>query len=201
MAIWRQPDGHHLLDRGLADLALAQAAHGDARGARATLEDAHRLRAARLGSSHPALGELDRQIGELLLDQGQAQDARPWLERGAQLTRLGYGADDPRSLRAELALARLPPGNAAAGEGRAGEEQASALQRFAGRLPPGEAMAALRWQAQAWAAHADCQAGHVAAGTRQLQDLQAQLQLARPQGGRLPRLVAGLAADCGRRRH
>ncbi|MBP7367214.1 MAG: hypothetical protein KA925_07230, partial [Pseudoxanthomonas sp.] len=75
------------------------------------------------------------------------------------------------------------------------------LQRFAGRLPPGEAMAALRWQAQAWAAHADCQAGHVAAGTRQLQDLQAQLQLARPQGGRLPRLVAGLAADCGRRRH
>ena len=201
VAIWRQPDGHHLLDRGLADLALAQAAHGDARGARATLEDAHRLRAARLGSSHPALGELDRQIGELLLDQGQAQDARPWLERGAQLTRLGYGADDPRSLRAELALARLPPGNAAAGEGRAGEEQASALQRFAGRLPPGEAMAALRWQAQAWAAHADCQAGHVAAGTRQLQDLQAQLQLARPQGGRLPRLVAGLAADCGRRRH
>ena len=69
------------------------------------------------------------------------------------------------------------------------------------RLTPGEAMAALRWQAQAWAAHADCQAGHVAAGTRQLQDLQAQLQLARPQGGRLPRLVAGLAADCGRRRH
>ena len=191
VAIWRQTDGHPLLDRGLADLALAQAAHGEVGSARASLEEARRLRAGRLGPSHPALGELDRQVGELLLDQGQAQDARPWLERGAQLTRLGYGADDPRSLRAELALARLPADDRTDVEGLA-----AGLHNFADRLPAGDSMAALRWQAQAWAAHADCQAGNVAAGARQLQDLQAQLQLAQPQGGSLPRQVAALAASC-----
>lgn len=192
VSIWREPDGRYVLDYGLADLAMAQAAQGDATAARATLEEARRVRIARLGASHPAVGDLDRLTGELLLDANQAEAARPWLERAAQLTRLGYGADDPRTLQAWLALVRLPPT-----PGEADEGPASRLRRFTDTLAEETTAAPLRWQARAYAAQAECRSGNVVGGTRQLLALQAELSKARPEGGSLPRQVARLAAACG----
>lgn len=191
VSIWREPDGHHALDYGLADLATAQAARGDRSAARVTLEEARQVRIARLGASHPAVGELDRCIGELLLDSGQAEAARPWLERAAQLTRLGYGAEDPRTLQAWLALIRLPVAPGGMDEGAAVR-----LRRFAEGLPDGDAWAPLRWQARAFAGQADCTGGDPAGGARRLAALQAELRQTRPQGGILVHQVAGLAAAC-----
>ena len=195
VSIWREPDGQRLLDAGLADLAMAQLALGDAAKAHATLEEARQRRSTRLGSSHPGVGELDRLLGELLLDRGQPEAARRWLERAAQLTRIGYGADDPRTLRAWLALARLPVAEAAAGDG-----PAQRLHRFSAALPHDPSLAGLRWQARAFAAQADCEGGRRADGYRQLRDLQSELGLARAEGGRLSRQVADLAAACRRNR-
>jgi serine/threonine-protein kinase len=187
VAIWRQPDGRHLLDRGLADLSLALQAAGDVRAARRVLEEARRVRATRLGASHPAVGDLDRMLGELLLGAGDAAAARPWLEQAGRLTLVGYGAGDPRTLQAQLALVRLQ--SAQDGNGDA------PLQRFAATLPADGSLAALRWEARAYAAMARCQAG-ATAGERQLQALDTELRSARPEGGRLSREVAGLAGSC-----
>jgi serine/threonine-protein kinase len=190
VAIWRQPDGRHLLDRGLADLSLALQAGGDIRAARRVLEEARRVRATRLGASHPAVGDLDRMFGELLLDTGDIAAARPWLEQAGRLTLVGYGANDPHTLQAQLALARLQSAQDGTGDDDA------PLQRFAAALPADDSLAELRWEARAYAARARCQAGATAAGERQLQALDIELRSARPEGGRLSREVAGLAASC-----
>jgi serine/threonine-protein kinase len=189
VAIWRQPDGRHLLDRGLADLSLALQAAGDVRAARGALEEARRVRATRLGASHPAVGDLDRMLGELLLGAGDAAAARPWLEQAGRLTLVGYGAGDPRTLQAQLALARLQSAQDGAHEGE------MPLQRFAATLPADGSLAALRWEARAYAAMARCQAG-ATAGERQLQALDTELRSARPEGGRLSREVTQLAGSC-----
>ncbi|WP_028916535.1 tetratricopeptide repeat protein [Pseudoxanthomonas sp. J35] len=188
--IWRQPDGRHLLGYGLADLAEAQRAHGDLDAARKTLAEARQVRAARLGASHPAVGDLDRRMGELLLEAGQAEAARPWLQRAAQLTRVGYGPDDPRTLRARLALARVQPDGSGVDAGTA-----SRLGRIAAELPAAPALARLRWQARALAAEVACGEGDPGAG-RQLQALDRELRGARPEGGSLVREVARMAAAC-----
>ncbi|UWX04089.1 tetratricopeptide repeat protein [Pseudoxanthomonas sp. NC8] len=190
VAIWRQPDGRHLLDYGLADLSLALQAGGDIAAARGVLEEARRVRAIRLGASHPAVGDLDRMMGELLLDAGDIGAARPWLGRAAQLTRVGYGADDPRTLQAQLALARLQSAQHGA------DDSVAPLQRFSAALPADASLAALRWEAQAYTAQSRCQPGAARAGERELQALEAELRSARPEGGRLSREVAALAASC-----
>ena len=184
---WRQPDGRYLLDYGLADLSAAQQAAREADAALATLAEARKVRAARLGASHAAVGDLDRRMGQMLLDAGQVEAARPWLERGAQLTRLGYGADDPRTLHSQLAMARL-----AAREG-----DGAPLARFADGLPEAPSLAPIRWEAQAFAAQASCLDGDPATGARQLRLLEEQLRQSRPEGGSLVREVARLASACG----
>lgn len=195
VAIWREPEGRYVLDYGLADLATAQLALGDRAAARASLAEARQLRIARLGASHPAVGDLDRRMGELLFDAGQVEQARPWLERAAELTRLGYGDGDPRSLQAGLALVRLP-----AVPGHADEGVARRLHDFAEAVPDGGALAALRWQARALAARADCDAGDTAGGARQLFAVQEELRSARPEGGALAREVERYASGCHRDR-
>ncbi|WP_277884377.1 serine/threonine-protein kinase [Pseudoxanthomonas daejeonensis] len=190
VAVGRQPDGRYGLDYALADLAQALQAKGDREAARARFEEARRVRVARFGASHPAVGDLDRMMGELLLESGDVAAALPWLERADQLTRLGYGPEDPRSLRAQLALARAQAGS---GEGESGADR---LARFAAALPADAALAPLRWEAQAYAAQALCHDQDVAGGRRMLGALDAELLAARPEGGRLSREVAGLAATC-----
>jgi len=187
VAIWRQPDGRYLLDYGLADLALALHAAGDDDAALAMLAQARSVRAARLGGSHPAVGDLDRMAGELLLDAGQTAAALPWLERGGQLTETGYGPDDRRTLQARLALQRW---RALDGDGGTG------LEHFAAGLPAEPALLPLRWEAQAYAALARCRAGDTVAGRERLDALGVELRSARPEGGSQPREVARLAAAC-----
>ena len=76
-----------------------------------------------------------------------------------------------------LALARLQ----STGGGASGEP----LDRFAAALPAESSLAPLRWEAQAYAAQADCQGGAVEAGERRLRVLETELHRARPEGGRL----------------
>ena len=189
--IWRQPDGRHLLEYGLIDLALAQRAHGEAALARATLEEARKVRVARLGASHPAVGDLDRRMGEMLLDAGEIDAALTWLQRGSELTGVGYGPDDPRTRQAQLALARW---QAARGDGGV------ALERFAAALPGDDpTLVPLAWEARAYAAQAHCSAGDTGLGSGRLRALDAELRSARPEGGRLARAVVALAGACDAR--
>ena len=187
VAIWRQPDGHHLLDYGLHDLGLALQAAGQAARAEQALQEARRLRVQRLGASHPAVGDLDRAIGELLLAGGDSGQARAWLDRAVRLTAVGYGPDDPRSVAARLALARLQA------------DPASALDRLVHDLPGQARLQALRWRARAYAAQARCTDGEQAAAGRSLSSLERELAHDRPEGGSLTREVAALAGACGAR--
>ena len=187
VAIWRQGDGHHLLDYGLHDLGLALQARGDFDAAARALEEAHRLRVQRLGASHPASGDLDRAIGELRLAMGDIQGARTWLDRGARLTALGYGADDPRSAAARLALVR------------AQAAPATALEQLLRDLPDEARLQPLRWRVRAYAAAGHCAGDRRAEARDILQDLERQMRQSRPQGGAVVREVAALSSACGAR--
>src|SRR5690606_26516014 len=128
----------------------------------------------RLGASHPAVGDLERSIGEALLAQGRADPARPWLERAARLTGAGYGRDDPRSVAARLALAL------------ASEDPAPRLEHLALALPNQARLQPLRWRALARASSSRCGTGDAAAA-RRLDLLARELEQARPEGGSVNR--------------
>jgi serine/threonine protein kinase/tetratricopeptide (TPR) repeat protein len=185
IGIWRQPDGHHLLDYGLHDLGMALQADGQWLRAEQTLREAWRLRVRRLGRSHPAVGDLERSLGEVLQAQGRPREAAPWLQRAVALTGAGYGADDPRSVAARLALAQ------------SSADPRQPLAALLRQLPEQPRLRALRWRTEAGIASVRCARGEKVAGSaRQLARLATQAQALRPEGGSINRELARLAAQC-----
>ena len=184
VAIWRQPDGHHLLDYGLHDLGLALLADGQYERAEHTLREAWRLRMQRLGSSHPAVGDLERSIGEVLLARGQVGAAGPWLQRAVRLTHSGYGPHDPRSVAARLAQAL------------ASANPAPHLEQLALSLPNQPRLQPLRWRALGQAAAARCGTPGGEYSPRLLAQLREEAGQQRPEGGSANRELARLAAAC-----
>ena len=103
----------------------------------------------------------------------------------------GYGAAHSHTRRAEVSLARF----------EASQGDAAALQRLQawGRYAGGDIeLRKATWLAQAYAIERACIARPTQA-KRELDAVLAQIQLALPEGGAVPREIAQIRAGCGKR--
>ncbi len=104
------------------------------------------------------------------------------------LTRAGYGRAHSHSRRAEISLARFE----AAGGDRAASLHLDALgQQARGDIEQRKAS----WLARAYAAQLDC-AKHRQRALAVLGTVLAQIQLALPEGGAIPREIEQIRTDC-----
>ncbi len=155
------------------------------------LQESRDLRAARYGASHPLVGESDRMIGEVLAAQGNLEAATLYFDRAVKLTQVGYGPEHPRTLFAELSMARQ---RARLGQGATALKTLDALAVVAGQ---GSEIPKLHWSARAYAADVRCRQGQRARGSSELDRLLSELRRARPDGGVITRQVVALRARCG----
>ena len=190
VAIWRATQRRDLLSRGLADYAELQQALGHGREAIVLITEARSLRASMLGEDHQRVGDIDRIYGQLLAAQGRHEEALQRLAQSVRLTSDGYGPAHVRTHSAELALARV--------QAHDGSNAAALTRMEAIAAVPGKGNEAdrLRWQARAYLAEARCRDGLAAQARRELDALQAELRVALPEGGRLPREAAAIHDAC-----
>jgi len=193
LTIWRRPEGARQLPGGLFNYGMVLYAAGQHAQALAALREARSLRIAAFGASHPLVGDADRMIGEVIADQGDAAGAQAWFDNAVRLTRRGYSADHPRSLFAELALAR---NRARLGQRDAALATMDHLARHAGG---GSETSKLRWRAAAYAAETRCTTGPSPATLEPLDTLLSQLKTAQPDGGVIPREVQAIRDACAKR--
>jgi serine/threonine-protein kinase len=189
VSIWRAPGGEALLPGGLHNQArVLHAAHRDEEALRAA-QEARRLREARLGEGHGLVGETDRLLGEILDTLGRDAAALARLEQALATTRAGYGPTHPRTQRAALSLARA--------QARNGDPKAPArIDALAGLPHRSPEMQKLHWRARAYAAETRCRAGNAAQAAVALGALRAELRIALPDGGALPREVDAISDYC-----
>ena len=133
----------------------------------------------------------DRLLGELLAAQGDTNAAHTALANAVRLTRAGYGDKHSHTRRAEVSLARFEAAQGVA----AALLRLRGMARYDGRdIEQRKAS----WLARAYAAGLDC-ATRPAQGKAELGAVLAQIQLALPEGGALPREIAAIHARCGKR--
>ena len=89
----------------LFNKAIVQHDAGQDIAARPLLIEALQLRTARLGATHPLVGDTERLLGEVDAALGDPPRARAELQSAARLTRAGYGPRHPHARRAALSLA------------------------------------------------------------------------------------------------
>lgn len=188
--LWRLPGGAGLLPGGLFNYAMVLHDAGRDHEALRVLDESRRLRVAQFGAQHAQVGDTDRLIGECLAALGRDVEARLRLNQAVNLLRNGDGARSVRTLRAELALARLQA---------RGNELPAAMRQFeqiALLDDPGTEYRKLRWRARAYAAEALCRSDETALGRGELDALAREFGTALPDGGALAREVAGLRRAC-----
>ncbi|MCI4569220.1 serine/threonine-protein kinase [Lysobacter sp. CFH 32150] len=188
VTIWRATHSRELLARGLVDYAQLLHAQGRQREAMTLIAEARDLRVQLVGKDHQRVGDIDRIYGELLAADGHHAEALERLTQALRLTRDGYGPAHVRTHVAELALAR-----------EQARENVAALARIeAIAVLPGKGNETdrLRWQARAYLAEARCRNGLAVQARSELDALEAELRVALPEGGRLPREVAAIRDAC-----
>jgi serine/threonine protein kinase len=188
VAIWRTGDNTALLAAGLFNHAMVLHHAGRDREARPLLEESRRLRTTRYGADHQLVGDTDRLLGEVDAALGQREQAQVALRRAVTLTRAGYGRGHSHTRRAELSLARF---EAAGGD-------ASALNRLlvlAGQRETDIELRKATWLARAYAAEARC-ASDGATMRSELDNLDAEMRRASPEGGAVPREVGAIRDAC-----
>lgn len=190
VSIWRYPDNRQQLPGGLYNYGMVLHDAGRDDQALAALLEARRLRVELFGASHALVGDTDRLIGEVLAARGRLAEANTYLQRAEALTRIGYGADHPRALFAQLTLARQL--------GRSGqlEEALRRLDALAVRSGAGSEIPKLRWSARAYAGELRCHNGQRDQGRRELDNLVSELRHLQPDGGVIPREAERLRAGC-----
>jgi serine/threonine-protein kinase len=162
--------------------------HRDAQ-ARPLLEEARRLRSARLGASHPLVGDSDRLLGEVDAALGDTPRALAELRAAVRSTRTGYGAAHPHARRAELSLAAF--------QAARGDRAAMARLDTLAALPQSEIeLRKVAWLAGATAAAGRCHGPQRDHALALLQALQADVRNAQPEGGAIARAVAAARASC-----
>lgn len=188
--IWRGPEGSQNLHGGLFVRGMVLHAAGRNQQALQALRESRALRVAQFGASHALIGETDRMIGEVLAARGEHSLASQYFERAANLTRIGYGPEHPRSLDAALSQARhlARTGQLAAALPR--------LDSLALQSGSGSEIPKLRWSARAYAAEARCRAGERSQALFVLDALLRELTQARPDGGVLVREVEAVRNAC-----
>lgn len=189
VSAWRGAEGRDLLAYGLSDYARALQASGHYSSALDALRECRQLRIRRAGADAPVVGDTDRLIGEVQAAQGRLRDAQASFDDAARLTLAGYGAQHPRTLLAQMALARQL--------GRTGQSGVAAQQlgRLAGLTSDNDEGHRSRWLARAYAAEAHCRAG-LDGAQAQLSALQDELRAQRPEGGAVVREVVAIQARC-----
>ena len=188
--IWRRPDGSQSLPGGLFVQALVQHDAGHQQSALQSLRESRALRAREFGASHATVGETDRMIGEVLSAQGKTSEATAYFDRAMKLTRIGYGADDPRSRLAALSMARQ--------QARLGQASIALKALDAMALLPGQGSedTKLRWRARMSAAEIRCGLGPKERARRELDALLGELRQLRPDGGTLTRKALAIRNAC-----
>ena len=188
---WRAGTNQSLTAAGTFNLAMILNSAGQHARALPLIEEARQMRMERFGADHGLVGDSDRLLGEVLAALGETEKARIALQDAVRLTRSGYGAAHSHTRRAEISLARF----------QASQGDAVALQHLRRRaLYDGRDIEQRKvsWLARAYAAEFDC-ATKPAQGRGELDAVLAQIQLALPEGGALPREVADIRARCGKR--
>jgi eukaryotic-like serine/threonine-protein kinase len=189
--IWRGPDSAQQLPGGLFNYGMVLYSAGRYDEALAALNESRRLRAALFGASHALVGDTDRMIGEVLAAKGDGEGAMEHFDLAVKLTRVGYGPQHPRTLFAELSLAHYLAKHGGSAEAL---KQLDTLAQL-----PGEGSEApkLRWRARAYAAGVRCGNGEPDRARRDLDALIAELKVAQPDGGLIPREAERMRAACG----
>lgn len=188
--IWRGTAGSQNLNGGLFNYGMVL--HGARREDEAlqALMESRELRAKQYGASDSSVGEADRMIGEVLASQGKLDQASVYFDRAVKLTRVGLGPEHPRTLFAELSMARH--------QARIGQSAAAlkALQALAVRPGTDSEIPKLRWSARAYAAEVECRNGQRERARRDLDALIDELRSARPDGGVITREALAIRATC-----
>jgi serine/threonine protein kinase len=188
--IWRGAAGSQNLNGGLFNYGMVL--HGARRDDEAlqALMESRELRAKQYGASDSSVGEADRMIGEVLASQGKLDQATVYFDRAVKLTRVGLGPEHPRTLFAQLSMARH--------QARVGQSAAAlkALQALAVRPGTDSEIPKLRWSARAYAAEVECRNGQRENARRDLDALIDELRSARPDGGVITREALAIRAAC-----
>ena len=188
---WRSGANPGLTAAGTYNLAMILQSTGEDAQALPLIRESRQLRIKRFGAAHELVGDSDRLLGEILATLGEEDAAHTALQDAVRLTRAGYGDAHSHTRRAEISLARF----------EAGHGDAAALQRlrtwahYDGRDIEHRKAG---WLARAYAARFDC-ATRPTQAKGELEAVLAQLQLALPEGGALPREITALRKACTQR--
>jgi serine/threonine-protein kinase len=188
--IWRGAAGSQNLHGGLFNYGMILHGAGREEQALTALQESRALRATQYGASDSSVGEADRMIGEILASQGRLQQATLYFDRAVKLTRVGLGPDHPRTLFAQLSMARQ--------QARIGQRTAALKSLDALAMHPGDDSEALKlqWSARAYAAEARCRDGQRERARRDLDALVSEVRAARPDGGVITREVLDIRNAC-----
>ncbi|MGV8922974.1 MAG: protein kinase domain-containing protein [Thermomonas sp.] len=192
VAAWRTGGNESLIAAGLFNLAMILHSAGEDKKALPLIRESRLLRAERFGSRHELVGDTDRLLGEVLAALGQTEPAHAALLNAVQVTRSGYGQTHSHTRRAEISLSRF--------EASGGDPAAFQRLRVLGKLDHGDIeQRKTSWLAHAYAAQLDCTTQPIQA-LAELDTVLAQMQLALPEGGAIPRELEQIRAGCAVRR-
>ena len=188
--IWRGTAGSQNLHGGLFNYGMVLHAAGREEEALKALLESRELRARQYGASDASVGETDRMIGEVLASKGEPDRATAYFDRAVKLTRVGLGPEHPRTLFAELSMARQLA--------RIGQSSSALKALDALAVHPGKdsEIPKLHWSARAYAAEVRCRIGQQERARRDLDALIGELHRDRPDGGMITREVLSIRAAC-----
>ncbi len=188
---WRTGSNPVVTAGGLFNQAMILHSAGRDREALPPAREARQMRAQRFGASHALIGDSDRLLGEIFAALDETKAADTVLRNAVRLTRDGYGEAHSHTRRAEISLARFEAQHGIAGAAQRLRELA---RDGSGDIEQRKAS----WLARAYAAEAQC-AAQPRQATVELDAVLAQLQLALPEGGAVPREITQIRAACGKR--
>ncbi len=192
VAAWRNGHNEGVLADGIFNLAMILHSGGNDQQALPLIQESRRLRAGRFGTDHELVGDSDRLLGEVLSALGHAEAARAALRDAARLTRSRYGRAHSHTVRADISLARF--------EASAGDKSAYQQLRALGSSDDGDIeQRKASWLARAYAAQLDCRRQPMQA-LAELDAMLAQMQLALPEGGAVPREIEQIRTACAKQR-
>ncbi len=192
VAAWRTSDNESLIASGLFNLAMILHSAGDDEKALPLIRESRQLRAARFGTSHELVGDSDRLLGEVLAALGHTEPAHAALRNAVQVTRGGFGRAHSHTRRAEISLSFF--------EASGGDPAAFQRLRALGKDDLGDIeQHKTSWLARAYAAQLECTKQRAQA-LAELDAVLAQMQLALPEGGAIPREIEQIRTSCSARR-
>ena len=188
VAAWRTGGNGSLVAAGLFNLAMILHSAGEDAKALPLLGEARQLRAERFGAGNELVGDTDRLLGEVLAALGKTKDAHASLRNAVQVTGAAIGRNHSHTRRAEISLARF--------EAAAGDAAAYHRLRALGKPDHGDIeQHKASWLARSYAAQLDCPK-QPALALAELDAVLAQMQLALPEGGAIPREVEQIRSGC-----